>query len=355
MKEHPSWYLNIAKSVHLQILKQMSQLASSMLRRCLHTTTRLLQKQKGDNTSKNTGDITKHLNLLKSYYKPELLQSIQIAESVVPAKDYLDLKLHGRDGLSSVPPTNLNFDYSREDPEWTEPILYPNQGLGRVPYPPIPQVASPDRDDMKIRFAEARHGPNDIAKNVSVVKNNPEIARGLAQLTGLDEQYIKNLYVRALVMKRVAQKTSKGNVPSFWVMSVAGDMNGMIGLGIGKSRDGIRTAASKAHWQAVKNMQKINRYDNRTILQSFETKYHGVKLNFKPAPIGFGLRCNHIAFEICQAAGIKDIRGKIFESRNPFMVAKGFVEALTKQKTIQELSLNRGKKIVELRKVYYQE
>lgn len=315
------------------------------LRRCFGTTSQLL-KQSG------ASKVEKHLEYLKNYYNLELLESIKLAESVVDPKDYLNLQLQGREGKSKVAP-QLTFDYSKTDPEWNEPILYPNQGLGRTPYPEIPQVQSPDRGDLKIRFSNAPRAPNDSPQSSTAVKNTSQIARELSQLTGLDEKYIRNLYIRPLVMKRVSLKTAKGNIANFFVMSVAGDKNGMLGIGIGKSRDGIRTAATKAHWNAVKNLTPVKRYDNRTILGSFELKYHATKLKFKSAPIGFGLRCNRNIFEICQAAGIKDLRGKVHKSRNPVLVAQGFFKALTQQKSIEELALNRGKKVVELRKVYY--
>ncbi|KAI5955546.1 MRPS5 [Candida theae] len=315
------------------------------LSRCFGTTSQLL-KQSGVTKAE------KHLDYLKHYYNPELLESIKLTESVVDPKDYLNLQLQGREGKSKVAPKST-FDYSTTDPEWKEPILYPNQGLGRTPYPEIPQVPSPDRGDLRIRFSNAPRAPNDSPQSSTAVKNTSQIARELSQLTGLDEKYIRNLYIRPLVMKRVSLKTAKGNIANFFVMSVAGDKNGMLGIGIGKSRDGIRTAATKAHWNAVKNLTPIKRYDNRTILGSFELKYHATKLKFKSAPIGFGLRCNRNIFEICQAAGIKDLRGKVHKSRNPVLVAQGFFKALTQQKSIEELALNRGKKVVELRKVYY--
>ncbi|CAK9436204.1 mitochondrial 37S ribosomal protein uS5m [Lodderomyces beijingensis] len=322
----------------------------SALKRSLATSSRLLNEELTKASSKK---IDNHLNFLKKYYSPELLESIKITESLVEPKEYLNLKSRGVKSRSSVPPKEVHRDYSKTDPEWQEPILYPNQGLGRVPYPPIPQVYSPDRDDLRIRFTDAPRGPHDSAQSATAIKTPREISRGISELTGLNERYIRNLYVRPLVMKRVSLKTAKGNIPNFFVMSIAGDRNGMIGLGIGKSRDGIRTAATKAHWAAAKNLKAIKRYDNRTILQAFNKKFHACRLKFSPAPIGFGLRCNRIVFEICQAAGIKDLRGKIHKSRNPMIVAQGFVEALQEQRSIEELALNRGKKIVELRKVYY--
>lgn len=127
----------------------------------------------------------------------------------------------------------------------------------------------------------------------------------------------------------------------------------MIGLGEGKSRDGMRTALVKAHWNAVKNLTPIPRYEKRTIVGDIEYKFHAVKLFIKSAPSGFGLRVNPNIFEVCQAAGIKDLRGKIYKSRNPMNVTKGFVEALTKQRPLEDLAAGRGKRLVDLRKVYY--
>lgn len=320
----------------------------SIIKRCLSTSNKVLAEagKKASNSK-----VEQHNKFLNQYYNPEILKSIQIAESVVKPEDYMKLQLRGREAKSRVAPSQEDFDYSLKDPVWEEPIIYPNQGLGRAPYPEIPNVNSPDRSDLRIRFKDAPVATN--KQEPTAAKNPAQIAKELSELTGLDERYIRNLYVRPLIMKRVSLKTAKGNIANFFVLSVAGDKNGMVGIGIGKSRDGIRTAATKAHWAAVKNLRAVNRYENRTILGSFEHKFSASKLKFSAAPIGFGLRCNRIVFEICQAAGIKDLKGKIFKARNPMHVAKGFFETLTKQKTIEELAANRGKKIVELRKVYY--
>lgn len=325
----------------------------SVLKRCLTTSRTVFASETGSKSSNQSTNnkINKHTEFLSKYYNPEILQSIQAAESLVTPEQYLNLQLKGSDAKSKVGPTDEEFDYSFNDPEWEEPIIYPNQGLGRAPYPEIPQVSSPDRSALKIRFSDA---PVATQKDEPTgIKTPQQIAQELSDLTGLDERYIRRLYVRPLIMKRVSLKTAKGNIANFFVLSVAGDKNGMVGLGIGKSRDGIRTAATKAHWNAVKNLTPVYRYEDRTILGSFEYKYHATKLKFSPAPIGFGLRCNKNIFEICQAAGIKDLKGKIYKSRNPLTVANGFFKALTQQRSLEELAANRGKKIVELRKVYY--
>ncbi|RCK63114.1 37S ribosomal protein S5, mitochondrial [Candida viswanathii] len=295
--------------------------------------------------------LNDHKKLLRQFYGSDILKSIEITEASVKPKDLLELKLKGNLGKSKVAPTDETFDYTRNDPEWEQPIVYPNQGLGRAPYPQIPNVNSPDGGDMKIRFKDAPIATN--RPDATVSKTPQMIAKELAALTGLDEQYIRRLYVRPLIMKRVSLKTGKGNIANFFVMSVVGDQNGMVGIGIGKSRDGIRTAATKAHWTAVKNLRYVNRYEDRTILGSFEHKLAATKLKYSAAPVGFGLRVNKTAVEICRAAGIKDLRGKVFKSRNPMLVAKCFFEALTNQKTLDTLAANRGKKVVDVARVYY--
>lgn len=291
---------------------------------------------------------SQHLDFLSKFYSPELLQSIKITESLVDPKTVLNLKRQGKLALSTVGPSH-NLDFSSTDPEWHEPIIYPNQANHKSPYAPIPQIPNPDRTDLVLRFKPEQTKAASRLKRQST----EEIAAGLSKLTGLDERYIRSLYVRPIIMKRVSCQTGKGKIPNFYALTVVGNQNGMIGLGEGKSRDGMRTALIKAHWNAVKNLTPIPRYENRTIIGDIDYKYHAVKLFMRSAPAGFGLRVNPNIFEVCQAAGIKDLGGKVYKSRNPMNVVKGFVEALTKQTSLEDLAAGRGKKVVDLRKVYY--
>lgn len=292
--------------------------------------------------------VERHIDFLSKFYTPELLQSIKITESLVDPEEYLKIKKSGGHGISKVAPQDKHTDFSKSDPKWDEPILYPNQASNHTPYPRIPQIQGADRTDLYLRFDSAvgktaKKGP----------QGKDQFFEDLHKLTGMEVWYMKKLYVRPIVMKRVSCQTSKGKIPNFYALTVVGDKNGMIGLGEGKSRDGMRTALSKAHWNAIKNLQPIPRYEKRTIIGDIDYKFHAVKLFMKLAPSGFGLRVNPNIFEVCQAAGIKDLRGKVYKSRNPMNVVKGFVEALTKQRSLEDLAAGRGKKLVDLRKVYY--
>ena len=310
--------------------------------RTLVSSVRLLQ------VSNKSGDS--HLQFLLKYYSPDLLQSIQITESLVSPQQLLEVQKKGLQGKSRAPPSSSENDYHLDDPQWTEPILYPNQAGGLSPYASIPLNHARDRKDLVIRFKESSR--SEKKKNL-FAEERAQMEQDLAAATGFSPQFIRKLYVRPVVMKRVSCQTSKGKIPNFYAMTIVGNQNGMIGLGEGKSRDGMRSALKKAHWQAVRNLTPITRYEDRTIVGDVAHRFHAVKMFLKSAPDGFGLRVNHNIFEVCQAAGIRDLRGKVYKLRNAMNVVKGFVQALTQQRSLEDMAVGRGKKIIDLRKVYY--
>lgn len=77
-----------------------------------------------------------------------------------------------------------------------------------------------------------------------------------------------------------------------------------------------------------------------------------MKSNQGPPP-GFGLRVPSRLFEMCRAAGIHDISAVIPRSRNPMNTVKATYQALTNQPDPEEIARGRGKKLVDVRKVYY--
>ena len=68
---------------------------------------------------------------------------------------------------------------------------------------------------------------------------------------------------------------------------------------------------------------------------------------------GFGVRCSQHIFEMCKLAGIQDLAVRVTRSRNPMNVIKTFMMALQKQRLPETIARGRGKKFVDVRKVYY--
>lgn len=68
---------------------------------------------------------------------------------------------------------------------------------------------------------------------------------------------------------------------------------------------------------------------------------------------GFGVRCQSLIWEMCRAAGIYDLAARVNRSRNPMNTVKAAYQALMSQRDPQDVARARGKKLVDVRKVYY--
>ncbi|KNZ81714.1 putative 40S ribosomal protein S5, mitochondrial [Termitomyces sp. J132] len=132
---------------------------------------------------------------------------------------------------------------------------------------------------------------------------------------------LKDFYRFILHRRRVSQQTGKGKIQRMYILMVVGNGNGMVGLGQAKDVDVVR-AEFKAYAQAVRNMDWVERFENRTIWTDMETKLGSTQLLLRPRPVGFGLRCNPNLHQVLRAAGIKDISAKVWGSRNPINVVK---------------------------------
>lgn len=56
---------------------------------------------------------------------------------------------------------------------------------------------------------------------------------------------------------------------------------------------------------------------------------------------------------MCRVAGIQDLAARVSRSRNPMNTVKATYQALMSQKNPEEVARARGKKLVDVRKVYY--
>ena len=69
---------------------------------------------------------------------------------------------------------------------------------------------------------------------------------------------------------------------------------------------------------------------------------------------GFGNRAQQLIFEMARAAGIADISAKCLRSRNKMNVCKAAYEALINQRVPEDIARARGRKMIDVRKVYYE-
>ncbi|GJN74234.1 37S ribosomal protein S5 [Purpureocillium lilacinum] len=174
----------------------------------------------------------------------------------------------------------------------------------------------------------------------------------IKRLTGMSLKDIQSIYRKVLVTRWVSNQTRLGKVRSTSVVAIAGNGNGRLGLGIAKSTE-AGLAAETAQLLAIRNMKPIRRYENRTVYGNVSAKVSGTVVELFARPPGFGLRCPHRIFEMCRASGLHDIAARMPRSKNPMNSVKAAYNALVNQPDPEEIAIGRGKKMVDVRKVYY--
>lgn len=174
----------------------------------------------------------------------------------------------------------------------------------------------------------------------------------LIKQTGLTLDQILEYKVKILVQHRVVNQTRLGKIASVYCLAVAGNGNGRLGIGEAKGQETEETS-SNAKIAAIRSMQPIPRYEERTIFGEVEGKVSAAEVKLMCRPPGFGLRCQHLIFEMARAAGIHDLAAKVPRSRNKMNTVKATYQALLKQRIPDEIARGRGKKLVDVRKVYY--
>ncbi|KAI7779684.1 hypothetical protein LA080_000452 [Diaporthe eres] len=177
----------------------------------------------------------------------------------------------------------------------------------------------------------------------------------LKKKTGMSVREILDIFNRQtkiLVRRYVSNQTRLGKIRSIYILAMAGNGNGRLGMGEAKSVD-AEISIMKAKLSAIQNMVPIRRYENRTIYGNVEAKIGGTIVQMYTRPPGFGLRVSHRMFEIARLAGISDLSVRMPRSRNPMNSVKACFQALTNQPDPELIALGRGKKLVDARKVYY--
>ena len=122
----------------------------------------------------------------------------------------------------------------------------------------------------KLAPSTTRTAPKDSAREREAEDLDPRILR-LSQQTGMTPKEISRLRVKNLVNHRVVNQTRMGKIQSLYFLTIAGNENGMLGIGEGKAaedEDGRR----QAMMNAIRNMRPVPRYEERTIYGDVEAK-----------------------------------------------------------------------------------
>ena len=107
----------------------------------------------------------------------------------------------------------------------------------------------------------------------------------LMHMTGFTRQQITDLRVKTIVYHRVANQTRLGKMYKQYFLSVAGNGNGLVGIGEGKSEEPA-DARVQSQYRAIRNMKPILRYEGRTIFGDVKGKVSATELELYARPPG---------------------------------------------------------------------
>lgn len=123
-------------------------------------------------------------------------------------------------------------------------------------------------------------------KQKNVEEKDPEGKHDrLKKVTGMTLQNIFDLKTKVLVSHRVVNQTRLGKIQSIYCLAIAGNGQGMLGIGEGKATEADE-AMDKARYQAMKAMKPIPRYEDRTIYGEVESKVSATVVKLMSRPPG---------------------------------------------------------------------
>lgn len=147
-------------------------------------------------------------------------------------------------------------------------------------------------------------------------------------------------------LRRVTKVTKGGKRFSFAAFVISGDKQGKVGLGLGKSRE-VSMAIAKATNRARKRMIEVARRGS-TVPYEALGKHGASRVVVRPASKGTGNIAGGAVRAIMDAAGVVDVLTKSIGSSNGINVAKATMNALAKLRSVDRLSVLRGKTVQEM-------
>lgn len=245
------------------------------------------RRQRANDVRKQLKEGVKHLRRytpkeieeLRNLYTPQQIEALLAAEEVINPEDVVTqgevrtdpAGLAYLDDLASVDPVLDKLAQSPEIQYGTDLDGRPSKAFDDEG----PEAAGPGKERKQLTAAQ---------KRLQDADEDPHLLR-LCQQTGFTKEQIKSFYVKRLVQRRVTNQTRMGKIMSQYELTVAGNGNGLLGVGEGKSAEGD-DAHRQAVMNAIRNMRPVHRYENRTIYGEVEGKIGAVNVKLMPRAPG---------------------------------------------------------------------
>lgn len=156
----------------------------------------------------------------------------------------------------------------------------------------VPDLFGPGETIDEPRVEERKSAAEKGEKERSLeAEELTDALKSLLLATGYTERQVRELRTKTLVSHSVVNQTRLGKVRRAYRLSVAGNGNGLLGIGEGKSEEAA-DAKIQSQYRAIRNMQPVPRYENRTIFGDVTGKVGAVELQLMHRPPGMS---NHIS------------------------------------------------------------
>ena len=151
---------------------------------------------------------------------------------------------------------------------------------------------------------------------------------------------------RLVSVQRVTKVTKGGRAFSFSAIVVVGDEHGVVGYGLGKSKE-VSEAVSKGVDDAKKNLIRVPVLRG-TVPHEQYGKFGGALVYLKPAAPGTGVIAGGAMRAVLDSVGVKDVLAKSKGSSNPHNVVKATIDALMNMRDAIGVAQQRGVKMVKV-------
>jgi small subunit ribosomal protein S5 len=260
------------------------------------------------------------VKLLKEKYTPEQLAAIEAGEAAIEPEDLVNqarirndpMRLNYLDDLATIRPTidkPIRNPHTNYDPNWrykTEDEIVEDLGRWVKEFRNIPST-EPEGTDRPSRLDWWKFYDNlrvtvgkeesELAPRSSLAPTIPkmkpqgttpkweqDMEKSVTEII-MTRPELKGVRTKVLVSHRVVNQTRLGKIASQYYLAIAGNGNGLLGIGEGKSAEDV-DASKQAQMAAIRNMVPIPRYEGRTIFGEVKGKVGAVELKLIAKPPG---------------------------------------------------------------------
>ena len=156
----------------------------------------------------------------------------------------------------------------------------------------------------------------------------------------------EDLQEKLVTVNRVAKVVKGGRQFRFGAVTVVGDGNGRVGLGLGKSRE-VPLAIQKAMEDARRNMISVP-LNEGTLHYPIVAEFGAAKVYMQPASEGTGIIAGGPMRAVFEVVGVHNVLAKSNGSTNPINVIRATIEGLKQMSSPEYIAAKRGKSIEEV-------